>query len=1805
MREWEGLRGVYTPQSNGETRHRPNCRGTQSAAGRLPTNTASVLVASSSEVCSGIAARSRTRSPFALVGGRPTPRSLGPRVGPGGPLAIEVAIRIPQCPLSVVARASEVEEDLLRSAQGASPLLRLGAAHASVLFASPAASSAVPLLGWPPSLLPLCRDDAEGPGGPRPPAAFGGPPLSAAGPRCRTSGLARGPPEAPRCPSSPPPASAALLLAAAAPCLQVTLCAGRLAFKSRALASLSLCAVLLPPHRSLRASHLENAPSRAQVNSFFTYLMEEPLASVNQQLPPQQHAQRHLLPSLSAAVDGVLFLAGCAVSPQCGVALARIDSVPHSSGLFKDPARPLLSSPEAPPTPQPPQRRLDSQGKWLLLCGTSLAADPPEALPVEALTRLFVSLQQMLPRLPRSAITRLLAPLFALGCTIGLPVAASSSSEDGSSPGEVQALAQAVSRLLQGVLLRAAAETPTLPAREIVQRISTVCTALSDWTRRGSSCVRETADTPLLLLADSGRLGKKSPHRQECSLQGASATARAAAAAAAALAAALQSSEAQSLPDELLHAIAAMIESSAAAASRGLRSHNDGESLQPTRSGSDLESFPPTSHQHCPQETQSDPGGPLPKEAVAEEMRQLVGARASWLPVFYELMRLSGGVGLPAVQQLAETAAAQAARLLQLFLSHSPPRQTDGCSPTSEAPSSAWAAVGRLLYGEVQQLATSLARLHSLRPLKGMRQLAATLVAFDRFLATQDVPNSADASPASQPFASKAAEAPAAAACSPSALSLRPLVHTREPPLDLKEAERRIRFFCALVTLGASGSSLSSGVAACLPSERQLHALTAFEMLEYQKRQKSRFLLARAEAATKSALQLPLQLLQRLLFACSWIEEWPLVTRVLTILRRRLEVLTLQHFLRSLHETDGSTRDGEGTPGAAGKAADAEASHRENYTAELVGKTLALLHKTWVNRGRFHHVKDVRTSRSTPASAQSQGALLAAGPSEGEGASRLQAALYGLASTATLWAAVRGFDKQQPEDIALLTFSLIPFWTSRLSARASPMHTEEQVRLIRDAAVAAEGVAAGGSHEASQGKQPQTQQQPSKGTWAEHQQLETLSRSLRGLSTFSPAWGVASPVARFVHPAAVEFYVSELRRKKSYAFRAWPAPLLFLLGYNVLRLRRTKAVEAPKGPASTTGGAGEVGTPRAATTRAEGGDAAAAALAQQQQQQQLSSEAEAEAAALLLEVVAAMEEGVTFPHAVNAYCDAEAAGIRAADAASPASFSPAGASSQSATTPLKALVAGRGTGLRPPRRPTAPAQLCTIRLAGLREVGSFLWALSRAERGLGAPLSGGPPGPQGTLSTAETTAATRTEKAALGAAAAAGSFAASLSRTRAKQPLTLQEASRTAAQMLKRSGGLADKLAVYCEAAIRAANDFLLQQQGGHPQRGLRANAVDGRRPLLRAGARLVASEGPLESEEETEKQRQETQSVFEVLKSFTLNGVEAPPPAVSLLPAERPHMSWVSTAGVSLGLLLNCFSSCGIHARQRILSGVLHAPALVAECGLLQLFHLLRPLAAAARVEMESAEQLEGKTPLPVKQAQGAAETQAVVQQQQEVCPLAGNGSASSTRSSSSSHSEAVLVILREAPAFLFAVTAALLRHARVIADLPPEAPRTAGQVQLLLLAASDFAALLHAHCRWTGGAVGDYATPRQRASLVTESSDFRRALHQLLSLVNGIVLRHASQVCGSLSLLAAAAEILSRCGRQVPPPKGTMKAVEAFASAAIAALRQPAAYHAATQTGDSSSDPSGKDQLRTGGPEELRRLATALEALKFVELQ
>ncbi|OEH76857.1 hypothetical protein cyc_00263 [Cyclospora cayetanensis] len=1518
-------------------------------------------------------------------------------------------------------------------------------------------------------------------------------------------------------------------------CLQVTLCAGRLAFKSRALASLSLCAVLLPPHRSLRASHLENAPSRAQVNSFFTYLMEEPLASVNQQLPPQQHAQRHLLPSLSAAVDGVLFLAGCAVSPQCGVALARIDSVPHSSGLFKDPARPLLSSPEAPPTPQPPQRRLDSQGKWLLLCGTSLAADPPEALPVEALTRLFVSLQQMLPssllhpvsnvllpacvhpalppfgstwggashkrchvplpslslprsslivfsatllsplllcdtslsslslprsslvffsaillshlflchvslsclslprssllpftatllsprflchvllsslslrdsslisftatflshhylchvplsslslrhsslisfsatfpcslsvftgfrvsfrRLPRSAITRLLAPLFALGCTIGLPVAASSSSEDGSSPGEVQALAQAVSRLLQGVLLRAAAETPTLPAREIVQRIST-------------------------------------------------------------------SSEAQSLPDELLHAIAAMIESSAAAASRGLRSHNDGESLQPTRSGSDLESFPPTSHQHCPQETQSDPGGPLPKEAVAEEMRQLVGARASWLPVFYELMRLSGGVGLPAVQQLAETAAAQAARLLQLFLSHSPPRQTDGCSPTSEAPSSAWAAVGRLLYGEVQQLATSLARLHSLRPLKGMRQLAATLVAFDRFLATQDVPNSADASPASQPFASKAAEAPAAAACSPSALSLRPLVHTREPPLDLKEAERRIRFFCALVTLGASGSSLSSGVAACLPSERQLHALTAFEMLEYQKRQKSRFLLARAEAATKSALQLPLQLLQRLLFACSWIEEWPLVTRVLTILRRRLEVLTLQHFLRSLHETDGSTRDGEGTPGAAGKAADAEASHRENYTAELVGKTLALLHKTWVNRGRFHHVKDVRTSRSTPASAQSQGALLAAGPSEGEGASRLQAALYGLASTATLWAAVRGFDKQQPEDIALLTFSLIPFWTSRLSARASPMHTEEQVRLIRDAAVAAEGVAAGGSHEASQGKQPQTQQQPSKGTWAEHQQLETLSRSLRGLSTFSPAWGVASPVARFVHPAAVEFYVSELRRKKSYAFRAWPAPLLFLLGYNVLRLRRTKAVEAPKGPASTTGGAGEV--------------------------------------------VAAMEEGVTFPHAVNAYCDAEAAGIRAADAASPASFSPAGASSQSATTPLKALVAGRGTGLRPPRRPTAPAQLCTIRLAGLRE-----------------------------------------------------------------------EASRTAAQMLKRSGGLADKLAVYCEAAIRAANDFLLQQQGGHPQRGLRANAVDGRRPLLRAGARLVASEGPLESEEETEKQRQETQSVFEVLKSFTLNGVEAPPPAVSLLPAERPHMSWVSTAGVSL------------------------------ECGLLQLFHLLRPLAAAARVEMESAEQLEGKTPLP-----------------------------------------AVLVILREAPAFLFAVTAALLRHARVIADLPPEAPRTAGQVQLLLLAASDFAALLHAHCRWTGGAVGDYATPRQRASLVTESSDFRRALHQLLSLVNGIVLRHASQVCGSLSLLAAAAEILSRCGRQVPPPKGTMKAVEAFASAAIAALRQPAAYHAATQTGDSSSDPSGKDQLRTGGPEELRRLATALEALKFVELQ
>lgn len=282
-----------------------------------------------------------------------------------------------------------------------------------------------------------------------------------------------------------------------------------------------------------------------------------------------------------------------------------------------------------------------------------------------------------------------------------------------------------------------------------------------------------------------------------------------------------------------------------------------------------------------------------------------------------------------------------------------------------------------------------------------------------------------------------------------------------------------------------------------------------------------------------------------------------------------------------------------------------------------------------------------------------------------------------------------------------------------------------------------------------------------------------------------------------------------------------------------------------------------------------------------------------------------------------------------------------------------------------------------------------------------------------------------------------------------------------------------------------------------------------------------------------------------------------------------------------------------------------MHAPLLAAECGLLQLFHLLRPLAAAVRAIPDESElmisETENRDPVDVSPppAGGACDPSTVEAPttEQVVGPKTGR------------HSTSILRLLHGAPAFLFAVTAALLRHAQSIAALPADSPRTAAQVQLLLLAASDFATLLHAHCRFTAAGAAEIEAEKDRGagaapriSAVTTSVEFRGVLQELLSIFSNLVVRHASQIRDSLALLAAAAQILSLCGRYVPLPAGSKKALEAFAPAAMAALRQPPPYQAGPGRFSGTSSPQPQ---RGGGAEELRRLATALEALKFVQLK
>ncbi|CDJ30377.1 LOW QUALITY PROTEIN: uncharacterized protein EMH_0057590 [Eimeria mitis] len=1009
-----------------------------------------------------------------------------------------------------------------------------------------------------------------------------------------------------------------------------------------------------------------------------------------------------------------------------------------------------------------------------------------------------------------------------------------------------------------------------------------------------------------------------------------------------------------------------------------------------------------------------------------------------------------------------------------------------------------------MLHLEVQQLAASLARLHSLRPLRGMGHFAAAAVAFDRFLHAQQMqqtspPPDAEASPA----AGAATARPSGEA---SSSQLRPLLHTHEPPRGLKEAERRIRFFCSLVTLGATDPSLFSGVAACLPSEAQIYSFTLHQPTHQQQMSNTRAAGTAAAATTACAQQLPLKLLQRLLFACSWVGEWPLVVLGLKILRHRLETLTLQRLLDARSAAACGSRGSRGPEeaafktAAAGAAAEEEADER--HTAELKN-----------THGKWRPFKGGPSPRvsSFASSPRSKGDII-----------QLQDALCGLASAATLWAAVSGFRRQRPEDVALLTFSLIPFWIqAQQDEGAAPVHTQQQVHTIRAAAAAAAAAEHDGTHALHHQQTQRMQDAPN---------FTALTRSLRGFHTFSSVSGV-SP-ARYVDPSAIE------QRERSVP------PLLFLLGYNILRLRRSRGNEAFRivsdAASTATAAAGEAAETATGTGRSVG----AAGVATQQHQHQLGTEAEAAAAQLLLRVVAAIEESVSFPEAVNAwYRTGAPGGGPRGPRGEPLKTQRDGDSFFSSATLTRSTGQSRTATAADAASVTATsgapvaARPAEIRRAGMREVGSFLWSLNRAEGGLGA-------------------AETMDADASLSAAAAAAETQLSPfgSSERHAKPLTLQQAARLAARSIRRPGGFADKLALYY---LKRAAIFCGSHSVPHSIISitlLPLQSLSGSAAAVGAGA----------------------------IGAVALAAVVA-----TIEEAQR-------IASASLLLSLRAFAVVCCR------SGIVHAPLLAAECGMLQLFHLLRPLAAVARAGPEASDSESGdrdRLSDPLVSAagdRGSTSLQEAMAEQQLIDP-----------NKSSSSNSSVFRLLHEADAFLFAVAAALLRLAQNISALPVDSPRTAAQIQLLLLASSDFATLLHAHCCSTGA--GAAATEGEKAAApnpsgVTASAEFRLVMQELLSIFSRLVVRHAPQIQESLALLAAAAETLSLCGRHVTLPSGSKKALEAFASAAIAALRQPPQHHAAQRGAPSS--PASPPQ-RGGGPEELRRLATALEALKFVELK
>lgn len=341
--------------------------------------------------------------------------------------------------------------------------------------------------------------------------------------------------------------------------------------------------------------------------------------------------------------------------------------------------------------------------------------------------------------------------------------------------------------------------------------------------------------------------------------------------------------------------------------------------------------------------------------------------------------------------------------------------------------------------------------------------------------------------------------------------------------------------------------------------------------------------------------------------------------------------------------------------------------------------------------------------------------------------------------------------------------------------------------------------------------------------------------------------------------------MSELIKRRGRELPYWPSPLIFLLAYNVLRLQFAKGYEG--GRARSRAAAAAV--PVSAT-----GDAASPAIltavdaaAATEQQQQLSWASEAAAAQLLLQAVNAIEKKVTFPDSVNALCGHK-------------------------TVPVEVdggPKAVRGTLANPvPTAAPTVSRQCSIRLAGLREVGSFLWALNRAEGGYDRAV------PTDATNAVQSTAAPEV-------------LSAESLLESSNKLLTIQEAARIAAQTVKRRGGFADKLALYYEAAIREANERLLQRSSASGTASCRAHphqSID----------RAVT--GHLNDE----KGGASAHSALEALKAFCREVPDTSKPAVSLRSLDLPSLGWVSTAGVSLGLLLNFYSSYRFEIRRHIL---------------------------------------------------------------------------------------------------------------------------------------------------------------------------------------------------------------------------------------------------------------------------------------------